>query len=1081
MSQSAAIVALLFTDLVASTELLDRLGEDAFEDLRRTHFRLLRQAVGEAGGQEVKSLGDGLMVAFGSPVEAVGCAVAIQRGLDDHNRAHPDRSLRVRVGVHVGEPVRDEDDFFGATVVVAKRLCDRAAGGQILASELLAGLVGSRGGFRFRPIGQVRLKGLAQPLRAVAVEWQSGKAAPAGARALALGAPVPAPRGPRMVGRVAELAVLEGELARVAGGEFRCVLILGEPGVGKTRLAGEFLAGQGEKVVGLSARAHSLGETTPFGLWAEALERQLRVLPGEEVSHLCGGFLDDLAGLLRSVAAVRGAVPAQDPPRFRVLEGLAVVLSNLAREAPLVVLLDDVHLADDSSWQTLGYLARGLPDTPVLVVADARPAELAGQPASSEVLLALEQEGLLHRLDLGPLDRQAVGELAQVVLHGQAPAPALVDWLDDRSRGNPLFALGLLQALLDEGADLAAPELRSIPEGLADRVRSRLRQLNEATLFTLGVLALLGRRVGVEDLVRLTGRSLPELGVVLEELVQVRLVLEEERGRELAYEIAHPLIQEIIYQSLGGVRRRALHRQVGRELLAAGRLGEAAPHFARSADVGEQEAVGVLLDAVRQADKREAYREALALLGSLVDLVPAGDDRWLEVLDAMAWETEWILDHRADVNAVMGIRAMRAIEGVLERSPDPARRAAVKSRLASFLTWGTGELEEAERTCAEAVELFEAAGDHPKSLLAAVELAWIRGLRGDLGAWETGARQVAEAAGEAGGGFVLGQALEATGWAAFWRGRFEQAEAAFREAIGMAREQGKRYRLCWNLSSLAVTLGVEGRFREAVPLFEEARSVTPAWPETMLLEQETTVRWLSGAYPAAVAATREAVAAHPTPSRRRAITIAIAAAAAVETGELAEARAFLDRARAAFRDSDWLFYAEYCDYAEAILAWREGRLDDALGGLRAVHSAMVGWQAWPFMAMVLVELAEVAVAAGKPDAAREAAGNLDLVARTLDRDFYRGMAALGAGWARLASATLDRAAESAAEALTLFSAVEAQGFLGRALELLGRSTLGRDPAGAQKALEQAAAVFEACGAVWRRDRALEALAGVNAH
>ncbi|MGH9037661.1 MAG: adenylate/guanylate cyclase domain-containing protein, partial [Acidimicrobiia bacterium] len=139
----AAVVTLLFTDLVGSTELLDRLGDDAGEQVRRTHFRLVREAVVGAGGQEVKNLGDGLMVVFESAVAGVGCAVAIQRTMEEHNRKQPGQTLSVRVGLHVGEPMRDEDDYFGTAVVVAKRLCDAADGGQILASELVRGLVGT--------------------------------------------------------------------------------------------------------------------------------------------------------------------------------------------------------------------------------------------------------------------------------------------------------------------------------------------------------------------------------------------------------------------------------------------------------------------------------------------------------------------------------------------------------------------------------------------------------------------------------------------------------------------------------------------------------------------------------------------------------------------------------------------------------------------------------------------------------------------------------------------------------------------------------------------------------------------------
>ena len=158
------IVTLLFTDLVGSTELLERLGDDAAEQVRRTHFGLLREAVASRGGEEVKNLGDGLMVVFSSAVEAIGCAVAIQQAVGRHNEQPGAVPFQVRVGLHVGEPVRDEGDYFGKSVVVAKRLCDSAKGGEILASQLVHGLVGSRGGHSFRPLGPVGLKGLAEPL-----------------------------------------------------------------------------------------------------------------------------------------------------------------------------------------------------------------------------------------------------------------------------------------------------------------------------------------------------------------------------------------------------------------------------------------------------------------------------------------------------------------------------------------------------------------------------------------------------------------------------------------------------------------------------------------------------------------------------------------------------------------------------------------------------------------------------------------------------------------------------------------------------------------------------------------------------
>lgn len=269
----------------------------------------------------------------------------------------------------------------GTAVSGARRSCDQAEGGEILASELLASLVGSRGFFRFRQAGRLGVNGLPNPVPAVTIDWGPHTAAPAAEAGTAALRPrrTHTARGPRLVSRGRELEVLEGELAQALGGEFRCVLLLGDPGLGKTRLAEEVLARHSPPGIALQARAHPLGGTTAFGLWAEALEGHLRALDAGEVTRLCGGFLDDLAALLRSAAAARGSPPLGEPPRSRLLEGLAVVLANLAQVAPLLVVLDDVHMADPSSWDALHYLARNLSGCRVLVLATARPAELRAQ------------------------------------------------------------------------------------------------------------------------------------------------------------------------------------------------------------------------------------------------------------------------------------------------------------------------------------------------------------------------------------------------------------------------------------------------------------------------------------------------------------------------------------------------------------------------------------------------------------------------------------------------------------------------------------------------------------------------------
>lgn len=286
------------------------------------------------------------------------------------------------------------------------------------------------------------------------------------------------------------------------------------------------------------------------------------------VSEVCEGFLDDVAVLIRSAALVRGGAPERDPPKMRLLGGLAGVLSRLAARRPLIVLLDDMQLADASSWEALGNLARTLVSAPILLVCLVRPPELAS------------------------------------VVVGEEPPMALSRWLMDRSLGNPLFALSLLQGLLDDGVDLSAPDLRPLPQYLADRIAQPLKHLDESELHTLELLAVAGERVDLSDLLRLVDCPITALCEVLEALRRARWVLEQASGKHITYEIAHPLIRDAIYERIGGARRRTLHRVIARAHLNQGSLGAAAPHYARSASLGDDEAIDALRDAVRQAEGR---------------------------------------------------------------------------------------------------------------------------------------------------------------------------------------------------------------------------------------------------------------------------------------------------------------------------------------------------------------------------------------------------------------------------------------------------------------------------------------------
>jgi DNA-binding NarL/FixJ family response regulator/class 3 adenylate cyclase len=159
---SDAFVTILFTDLVGSTALFSRRGDDAADAMRREHFEGLRRAIAEHGGQEIKSTGDGLMVTFDSAVAAARCAVEMQRTSE----------LELRAGLDAGEPLREDGDLYGTPVIVASRLCDAAESGEILASEMVARIAGPRLDAPVQRVGQLKLKGLNERVSAARVLWR---------------------------------------------------------------------------------------------------------------------------------------------------------------------------------------------------------------------------------------------------------------------------------------------------------------------------------------------------------------------------------------------------------------------------------------------------------------------------------------------------------------------------------------------------------------------------------------------------------------------------------------------------------------------------------------------------------------------------------------------------------------------------------------------------------------------------------------------------------------------------------------------------------------------------------------------
>ena len=266
-------VTVLFTDLVGSTEMTLRIGPTVAEEIRLEHFGVLREAIAETGGEEIKNLGDGLMVTFSSASGALAAAAMMQRRIARRNR-RAEEALSVRIGVSLGEATRVEDDYFGAPVIEAARLCAAADGDEVLVSDLVRRMAIS-GDHELEEVGELQLKGIDPPVIAHRLDWQAGEAENAVPLPPRLSAASPV----GFVGRREERSQLGDMAAAAEDGHRQVALISGEPGIGKTRLATHTALDLHERGAAVLFGRCTEGLEAPHRPWAEALSHYVDHAP----------------------------------------------------------------------------------------------------------------------------------------------------------------------------------------------------------------------------------------------------------------------------------------------------------------------------------------------------------------------------------------------------------------------------------------------------------------------------------------------------------------------------------------------------------------------------------------------------------------------------------------------------------------------------------------------------------------------------------------------------------------------------------------------------------------------------------
>jgi adenylate cyclase len=805
-------VTVLFADLVGFSSLAEHLDPEELNLLVTDTFSELTEEVERRDGTVEKFIGDAIVAIFGAPVaheddpvRAVEAARAMLEAVERRAEGSP-VPLALRIGVNSGlvvaGPVGDgsQTGVMGDTVNTAARLQQAAEPGELLVAASTWRQVRER--FDAEPLGPLDVKGKAQPVEAYRL---TARRAP-GVRRLS-----------PFVGRREELALLELLWGSVRKGNTHVVSIVGEPGVGKSRLLAELPA----RANALDVRIACAGDRA-YGPFLDLVAALLGRLPEsaaelEEAAAPLGLEWEDVV-LLGAFLGLGGAPPvvrmADEQRVQQVFAGVWQLVAAASRGRPLLVALDDVHWADESSRSLLGFLLEQLAGIPVMLLLLYRP---GFQTHAAE--LRASHTGI--RLE--PLTASESVEVARGFL-GVTDLPSDLDRLvATRAEGNPFFIEELLQALLELGS-LAVVEGRAvlaqvdvdIPDTVQGTILARLDRLEPEARTLLQQAAVLGRSFATRHLELVAGPA--DVSSKLAELARAQLVAQERPG---FWAFKHALIQEVAYDALLLRRRRELHLEVAAALeREAGDdpllLEALATHYARAEEREKARAYAVAAGDV--ARDRMGYVEATRRYQTALRLWGDGDEQGrLELLTKLGEAALTAADGPAARAALL-----EAADG-WQQLGEP-RRAGAALAVLGRVYWLSGEAARAGQVLDQAIATLEPIGPSEELARAYAWASTLRMLEADVEASIPLAKRGLALAEQLGLDGYRANLLNTLGGSQVFAGDPTGIER-IREALTIAHAAGDPEAIGRAYVNLGSVLSGFGRDREAIEIDRKGREV----------------------------------------------------------------------------------------------------------------------------------------------------------------------------------------------------------------------------------------------------------------
>ena len=630
-----------FCDLVGSTAIAERLDPEEYRELLDQYLELVLAEIYRFEGIVNQLAGDGMMALFGAPIahedapeRAVLAALAIQRelaALSERLLADGGVALRARIGIHtgvvvagtVGNELKMDYTATGDTTNLAARLQSLARPGTILVSDATQALL--RGRFKTRAVGPFEVKGKSEPIAAHEVEGMAEK--PQSFAMTERGELTP------LVGRDAELGQVVSCFERLGGGLAQVVSIVGDAGMGKSRLVHEFRKRlKGREVELLEARCSSLTRAVPYSPWISMLRRWFAIDPADDaatkIQKITTGFTDESGSVDPGWAYVswmlgltpEGERPSDEAVRIGSFEAVGRLIGRKAEHAPVVILIEDLHWIDDASREMLELSLAQAHSRRVMFFVTHR----------TDFRASWQSHAAITQLRLRPLSDAEAARIIAARAGGAVP-PEVEKRILRKADGNPFYLEELTRGLVEDGtlalrdgevrATRSAEEIR-IPDTIGELLGARIDRLSPAAKRVAQVAAVLGRQFARTHVERLLESEPIDVLTELYEL-EKRGILHRNGSMELGeLRFGESLTQEVAYEGLLMRERRQLHDRAAALFAAESQSVPpgadvrrtrvlAAHHWAR----GEDRARGIqaLLDAAQEALGVPSYGDAIRL------------------------------------------------------------------------------------------------------------------------------------------------------------------------------------------------------------------------------------------------------------------------------------------------------------------------------------------------------------------------------------------------------------------------------------------------------------------------------------